>query len=346
MSPGPSAAAAAALDVLDSIERVSAEAWDAAVAASGAPVFYERRYLRAYEASPVVPFEAAAYLVVRDGSAAAVLPAFVQPEVDPLGALREAFPALRLGGRGLVTPGWHCYDAWIPATRLEPWALDRLLDGLRDVARSVDVDWLAFVNVAEDAAVRELLEAAGPVASGRIDERFWIDLGGYESFDAYFASLRPKVRENVRRYARRAADAGAEIQVSRAADADLDAIVDLARQTSARHGTGDFYRAGPFQEFVRGLGDSAVAVELRLRGRLAAAGVCLLDPRRFHLWACGVDYAAGRSFSPYALLFVESVRSAFERGVPIVEGGRRNGEFKTRFGMRGRVLHAYVFRVD
>lgn len=344
MSLRSSARASVSVDVFDSVDRVPAEVWDRVVAASGAPVFYERRYLRAYEAAPLAPFERAAYVVVSTGSAEAILPVFVQPEVDPLGVLGEAFPALGVGGRGLVTPGWHCYDGWIPATRLEPRALGSLLDALRDLAGEAGVEWCVFANVGKDAAVLGPLEAAGAVAAGAVDERYWIDLGRHESFDDWFVSLRPKVRENVRRYRRRAADAGAEIRFSDAGEADLDAIVRLARGTAAKFGNAGFYRDGPFQAFVRGLGSSAAVVELRVSGRLVAAGVCLVDARRFHTWTCGVDYGAVRSFSPYALLFVESVRAAFERDLPVLEGGRRNGDFKTRFGLRRRVLHACVLR--
>jgi CelD/BcsL family acetyltransferase involved in cellulose biosynthesis len=177
-----------------------------------------------------------------------------------------------------------------------------------------------------------------------IDERFLLDLSRFESAEEYIASLAPKVRQNVRRWRRRAEDAGATITVARAADADLDGIVQLAQRTATKYGAGGFYRSGPFQRFVRALGDAAVAIEVRVGDRLLSGGVCLVDAERFHTWTCGVDYDASPSFSPYTLMFIESVRSAFERGLPVLEGGRRNAPFKLRYGLRRQPIDGYLLR--
>jgi Acetyltransferase (GNAT) domain len=318
----------------DSIRSVSA-VWDEAVRASSAPVFYERRYLEAYEDVPLVAVERCAYLVATRDGAAAVLPAFVVAKMDPLGALAAAFPDVP-SGRGLVTPGWHCYDGRIPATRPGSELVADLADALADLAHEAGIEWGALVNFTDGAGL------GGTKAT--IDERFLLDLARFESAEAYVASLPPKVRQNVRRWRRRAEEAGATITVGHAADADLDGIVELARATAAKYGAGDFYRAGPFQRFVRALGDAAVAIEVRLGDRLLSGGVCLVDAERFHTWTCGVDYDADPPFSPYTLLFVESVRAAFERGLPVLEGGRRNAEYKLRYGLRRQPLDGYLLR--
>jgi hypothetical protein len=309
--------------------------WDEAVRASGAPVFYERAYLEAYEDAPLAPVERCAYLVAERDGAAAVLPVFLVAALDPLGALASAFPDAP-SGRGLVTPGWHCYDGRIPATRPDAELAAALVAALGELAREAGVEWGALVNFTDGAALGG--------AKARIDERFLLDLGRFESAEEYVASLAPKVRQNVRRWRRRAEDAGATLTVGRAADADLDGIVELARATAAKYGAGDFYRPGPFQRFVRALGDSAVAIEVRLGGRLISGGVCLVDAERFHTWTCGVDYDADPPFSPYTLMFVESVRTAFERGLPILEGGRRNAPYKLRYGLRRQPLDGYLLR--
>lgn len=316
----------------ESIRSVPA-VWDEAVRASGAPVFYQRAYLEAYEDAPLAAVERCAYLVATRDGAAAVMPVFVVAEMDPLGALAAAFPDAP-SGRGLVTPGWHCYDGRIPATRADADLFAALLGALGDLAREAGVEWGALVNFTDGAGL------AGTRA--RIDERFLLDLARFESHEAFVASLPPKVRQNVRRWRRRAEEAGATIRVGRAADADLDAIVELARRTAAKYGAGGFYRAGPFQRFVHALGDAAVAIEVRLGDRLLSGGVCLVDAERFHTWTCGVDYDVDLPFSPYTLLFVESVRVAFERGLPVLEGGRRNAEYKLRFGLRRQPLDGYL----
>jgi predicted N-acyltransferase len=316
----------------DSIRAVPA-VWDEAVRVSGAPVFYERTYLEAYEDAPLVAVERCAYLIATRDDAVAVLPVFVVAEMDPLGALAAAFPDAP-SGRGLVTPGWHCYDGRIPATTPDDGLVADLVAALGDLARGAGVAWGALVNFMDGS------ELGGTRAM--IDERFILDLARFESPVAYVASLPPKVRQNVRRWRRRAEEAGVTITVGRAADADLDTIVELARRTAAKYGAGDFYRAGPFQRFVRALGDAAVAIEVRLGDRLLSGGVCLVDAERFHTWTCGVDYDADPPFSPYTLLFVESVRVALERGLPLLEGGRRNGEYKLRFGLRRQPLDGYL----
>jgi CelD/BcsL family acetyltransferase involved in cellulose biosynthesis len=331
------------VEVYESIRAVPAAIWDEAVRASHGPVFYERSYLEAYEDAPLAPLERCAYLVATlDGAepAHAVLPVFVQPAIDPLGALAAAFPGLASAGRGLVTPGWHCYDGRIPATRLDADLVAGLVAALRDLAREADTEWCALVNFAAGVALGDELG----VASAPIDERFVLDLASYESVEDYVASLAPKVRQNVRRWQRRAADAGARVAVRRAADGDLDGILELARGTAAKYGIADFYRPGAFQSFVRGLRDSAVAIEVRLGDRLVAGGVCLVDSERFHTWTCGVDYEAALPFSPYTLMFVESVRAAFDRRLPVLEGGRRNAEYKLRYGLRRQPLDGYLLR--
>jgi len=333
----------AAVELYESIRSVPAAVWDGAVRASHAPVFYERSYLEAYEDAPLAPLERCAYLVATvDGAepAHAVLPVFVQPAIDPLGALAAAFPAVAPAGRGLVTPGWHCYDGRIPATRLDADLLEGLVAALRDLAREAGIEWCALVNVAAGAALDDALGAT----SAPIDERFVLDLARFESVEDYVASLAPKVRQNVRRWRRRAAEAGAIVTVRRAADADLDGILELARATAAKYGTADFYRPGAFQSFVRGLGDSAVAIEVQIGDRLVGGGVCLVDSERFHTWTCGVDYDAAPSFSPYTVMFVESVRAAFDRRLPLLEGGRRNAEYKLRYGLRRQPLDGYLLR--
>jgi Acetyltransferase (GNAT) domain len=322
------------VQVYDSIRSVPA-VWDEAVRASGAPVFYERAYLAAYEDAPLAPVERCAYLVATRDGAAAVLPVFVVAAMDPLGALAAAFQDAP-SGRGLVTPGWHCYDGRIPATRADTELVAALVAALGDLAHEARVEWGALVNYTDGAGL------GGTKA--RIDERFLLDLARFESAEAYVASLPPKVRQNVRRWRRRAEEAGATMTVSRAADADLDTIVELARRTAAKYGAGDFYRSGPFQRFVRSLGDAAVAIEVRLGDRLLSGGVCLVDAERFHTWTCGVDYDADLPFSPYTLMFVESVRVAFERGLDVLEGGRRNADYKLRYGLRRQPLDGYLLR--
>ena len=86
-------------------------------------------------------------------------------------------------------------------------------------------------------------------------------------------------------------------------------------------------------------------IEVRQHGKLVAAGVCLADATRFHTWTCGVDYAVDGRYSPYGVLFAESVKFAIRLGKTTLEGGRDNAEFKRRYGLRPHHLDAVLIRV-
>ncbi len=119
----------------------------------------------------------------------------------------------------------------------------------------------------------------------------------------------------------------------------------MCGRTAARFGNPGFYPASTFVRFVSALGARAQVLAIRQHGRMVAVGVCLTDERRFHTWACGVDYNVSGNASPYALLFAESVALAIRLGSAVIEGGRSNAVFKTRHGLSIRHLDAYLSRV-
>lgn len=178
------------------------------------------------------------------------------------------------------------------------------------------------------------------------DERYVLDLTPFSSFDDYVTSLSRRIRQDTRRYRRRAEEAGVEVFWKKPAEADLDSVLEVVHLTAGRYGVQSFYRPGPFQEFVRLLGESALIVELRLDERLIGAGVCMLDSSRFHQWTFGVDYDAGERFSPYGIVFEQTFRAALASGAKILEGGRRNGLYKSRRNLGCHRLLTYVHSFD
>lgn len=336
------------IEIHDSIDDVPAEAWDAAVAASGAPIFYSREYLSAYEKSLLHGVDEHIYIVVsRSGNVTdhAVLPV-VRPSVtDALDVIASAFPDVDAEAPGLVSAGWHCYDGWIPATRPDATLFEVVVEVMTDIARDRSVSWCALANISEDSA----LSGALPDWDRRArlgDERYTMDLTPYDGFDSYVATLPRRSRQHLRRYARRAAEAGLSAACLSPADADLDGVLELARLTASRYGVTDFYRPSAFQDFVTRLGRSGLVFELRVDDELIAGGVCMAEPTRFHQWTFGVDYDPVKTFSPYAMLFAETMRAALASGVPMLEGGRRNGIFKTRYGLARRALYTYLAPID
>lgn len=186
--------------------------WDALAERCGAPVFYRSTYLAAYESAPLQPFDAHAYLVgyAENNDLVAVLPMFVQPRMDPLGVLAGRFPGVGPETAGVLTHVWHCYDTWLPAHRLGPELLDGVLGAMRRLARDVGAAWYGFVNVDSDSELVPLLRARG-FAAAEIDERFTLDLSRFSDLEEYIGSLKPRARANLRRYRRRAAEAGLDV---------------------------------------------------------------------------------------------------------------------------------------
>ncbi|GAB2808636.1 GNAT family N-acetyltransferase [Streptomyces daliensis] len=339
----------------DSLEAVR-EVWAGLARDSRAPLFHHPPYLDAYAAAPLHHIARTSYLLARDrdGAARAALPLFHQPEMDPLGVLRHQLPA-RPGtgaeggagaGSGLLSHVWHCYDTRILARGpLTAPLLDALLDAAHRIARDGGAQWYGLVNVEAPGALATALDRAAPdrgMCRVRVDERFTADLRRHPTADAFVASLRPRQRQRLRRYGRRAAEAGLATRVVDPREADLDGLLELVRATMAKFGATSFFPEGLFQRFVTALGDRARIIEQRLDGRLIGGAACLVDEERLHFWISGVDYGAAPTFSPNYLLFLEGIHEALRRGVPVFEGGRRNGPFKELFGLRGRPLLAYV----
>ncbi|MGW4383226.1 GNAT family N-acetyltransferase [Kitasatospora sp. NPDC004531] len=324
----------AGIAVETAVDAVPAD-WDAAVAT--APVFYRRAFLRAFERFPLHPVLRHAYL---HGPGIAV-PVTLQHGVDPMRVLAEHAPAA-LRGPVLLTHVWHCYETTLPGAA-GPEAAEAVVRTLRALARRWGAEHFGFVNVPAGSPTAAALERLG-LAAVPAEAGHGLDIGGFRHLDDYLATLPSKPRRNLRHDLRRAADAGVTARVLPPAAADLDGFVALARRTAAKYDNADYYRPGVFQSFVRALGDSARIVELRRGDRLIASGITLLDQQRYHFWCVGTDAAAAPGFSPFYAVFAEVVRDAIASGRPRLELGRRNPDFKRRYGMHAVPLHACLTR--
>lgn len=331
--------------VYDDIENVPGQDWDDVITRSAAPVFYRHRYLLAHARSGVSTPLASRFVIVRasrTGPALAVCPATVQQPADPLGVLTANVAGFAQHDRCLLSHVWQCYDTVLPA--IDPAAARCAADSLAELARDAAAQWYGFVNVGE-ASMAGIRHALGPAAvTAEIDERFRMDLSPLSTFDDYLATLTRNPARNLRRYLRRAADRSVTVARRPAQDAALDEAISLIRVTAERHGNTGMYPDGPFQNFVRRLGELVVAVEIRDRGRLVGVGLCLLDEQRFHLWTAGAAEVDEALYSSYGLVFAEAMRAAVDSGKTVLEGGRRNREYKERHGLVRVPLHAVLAR--
>jgi len=103
------------VELRHSIDAVEEGEYQALFRASGASFFYDWRFLRAAECSPLLPVVAAYYLLARDeGRLVGFLPAYVQAvaSVDPFGLLgRTASIASDRGQQALFSHVMHCFDS-------------------------------------------------------------------------------------------------------------------------------------------------------------------------------------------------------------------------------------------
>jgi len=318
--------------------------WDELAAGSGAPVFYSSAFLTAYRKSELLPADAFAYLVLRDAdqTARACLPVTLLPQMDPVGSLAVYEPSIAAEPRGLISHNWHCYDTWLPS-RGGPGDLDAIravLTAFQHLAADFAAPWYGLVNVDATGPLAAALTALG--AHGLpIDQRYILDLPpGFAAAD-YLAGLPGHQRNTLRMHQRRAERAGAVTRVLEPGSAEPDRLARIERMIESEHSVPGRFAPGGFQHFRRLLGQAARIIEVCVDGRVVGLGLCLLDGVRLHLWTCGVERGA-EDFSPFYLLFYEALEYAAGLGLARFECGRRNGEFKRRYGLRPVPLLAYV----
>jgi predicted N-acyltransferase len=333
----------AIIDLYDDPQSAALGGWEDLVRPAGAPIFYQTSYLTAYHRAPLGEIDRLGYLVVRgtvSGPPLAVVPVALYRYADPIGGLRVVHPGIERDP-ALLSHVWHCYDTRLIGATDRPEVTDAVLTALRGLAARWGARWFGFVNVDRSGATAAALTAAGMTGRHLVD-RFATDLSDLCDLDDYLQRLHPRARANLRRNARRAAEAGYTTTVGPPAEADLAEIAALCGRTAERFGNSGFYPADRFVHFVESLDGAAHVLAIRQEDRLVAAGVCLVDERRFHTWTCGVDYDVAGNASPYAVLFAESVALALRLGRPVLEGGRSNEVFKRRHGLVPRHLDAYV----
>lgn len=331
--------------IAESIDGLDTAQWQRVAASAGASVHYSPAYLRAYQDSPLSPCTAVRYLTAVDaGRIVAVLPCYLAEQGDPYGFLRDAgIP--EADGTALLGHNWYCYDTRVPVLAADEEQRDRvlaaMLDALVELGDREGARATGFVNVPEGdpllGAARRKGWRVAPIIT-----RFQLPLQGVTTYEDYLAALGAKTRSTIRRYMRRATDAGATTSVEAPRPDFLRTVCDLTRFTAAKHGSADMYPEDAFVDFVMALGDRARVVRVDVDERTVAAAVVLLDDQRLHMWVGGTSEATVHSFSPNYLLWATEIRTAIEAGKEWVEGGRSNRPMKERHGMTPLPLYACV----
>ncbi len=320
-------------------------AWDELVEQSDAPLFYRSAVLRAYQRHPLREPLHIYYLAARDratGRAAAVLPAYLLPPEDPLRVLADTIPGFDPDGRPiLLSHIWHWYDTWVPARGLTAALLDRMCQALASLAADVAAQAYGLVNVEQGGALAAALAATGRRATA-IDARYTLDLRPYRTADDYLVTLGRKARQDIRRHLRLADRAGAEVTVRVPDRATMRRAAQLCVATSAKHGNRGWYREDALASFVCSLPGQARLVTIRVDGVPVAVSISFLDGRRFHNWTAGSTGYSSLAFSPYLVLLHATIAAAIAEGCTLLEGGRRNDDWKRRLNFTRRPLLGWV----
>jgi hypothetical protein len=320
--------------VVGTVDELSAGV-PALVAAAGANVNYSLEFMRAYERYPIQPVHGSHYVELSDdtGGLVAFAPCFVQG--DPLAAL-----GLDPGEHALLSHVWHCSDTRLVAAETTPQIAADVLAVMVEVAGSLGLRRTGFINVADGSPTAVALQGAG-VPRIHLDTRYWLDLAQHGSEDGVLAAIKSADRREYRRHWRRAAEAGVEVVVRRASPSEEVGKLALLEQTMVRVGSPGYYDADKLARFLAET-PGAWIIEITLGEMLLGYAILFVDDSRLHAWALGYDRDTPLPFSPYYLMWGSFLRLGYDLGRPVLEAGRRNGEFKTRHGLAAQALSAYV----
>lgn len=310
--------------VATSLAEFDRDEWDELVHASAAPVFYSWDFLRAIEAQPLTEGAVPFYLLDRgaDGLAAATV-VYSQTSVNP-------FDPDGTEERMLAGHLWHCYDTRLltrgPAT---PGLVDDLAAALDRLAGELGVRWRGLHNLDLTGALATAVGAPGLVASA---VRYRLTPAPGHTVERHLEAVGRSSRRTMRKYLRRAEEAGLRAEMAPVDNGLADDVLELCLATADKRAPG-YYPPDRLAHLLRALGPSCAILRLELGGRLLACSICLLDHYRAHFWAGGSLYPEELNWSPQYVLFAAELRYGLAIGRPELEFGRRNDEFKRRYGL-------------
>ena len=239
-----------AVEVVSSIDAIPAIAYDALAARCAAPAYYDRRFLRAAEGSPLLPCANTRYIVARDGDdLLGFLPVYQQAigVADPFGLLAGTTSRASLPPRGAVQPCDALLRTRILATRLRS-PFTGLFERLR-ASPGTMASRISRFQFADpfDAAAREIGLRPMPwlTATGRpvADPDFEISCAEHAERRVY------EMRRQRRKF-----EASIAGSLSRSRPSDLETGPALPRNT-ARRGTPAYLPAADLALFIATCGD-------------------------------------------------------------------------------------------
>lgn len=329
------------MTVAGSLDSIEPRQWDALVRAADAPVFSSYPFLASQESAPLSSPSQAVYLLGHDhsGELVAALPLYLQQTRDPFSTDPDAGSV-----RALLGHVWHCYDTvLLSRDPVDESLVKQFWTELERLAATFEAELWGLVNVALDGPLAAHLGSIG-VSVEETVPRYRLPLAeGPRSLDGHLATIGRASRRTLRQYWRRAERAGVSVTIREGREVIDDAVLDLCLATANKHAPG-YYPPGRLAALIERLGPNCRIIRVELGGELLAASVCMLDHSRMHAWAGGCLYPPELNWSPQYVLFAAELQAGIDSGRSVLECGRRNDEFKTRYGLSAQRLGRAVRR--
>ena len=302
-------------------------------------VFYDLRFLKAAEKSPLLPVEKIYYLLGCDQKEiVSFMPIYLQASPDPFGVLTKktgiSFNPESLAGFNHIM---HCYESMILAKSAElyPW----MLSCLKNFAQEKKIKYYGLINVLDEALMAEAKKMDFKV--NFMWDRFYIDFSDFKQWDDFLFYLQRKGRQLFRNQLTKFEQSGATAIFEKPPFVNINEVAELCYLTTEKYGTGNYYPQKAFADFIITCGDLIRLISIYYHGKRVGVVIALLEEKKLHLWACGMSYE-NILFSPYIVAIAEGFKYAMKNNIPIIEIGRTNGPMKEKIGFKPLPLYSIV----
>jgi predicted N-acyltransferase len=323
--------------VVESLDGVDAQAWNALVAATpGANLFLRHEFLAALIetgcVSPRTGWTPRILLLERGGALAAAMPLFAKSHSYGEYVFDWAW------ANAYARHGLEYYPKLLAAVPFTPVA------GARVLGRA-ETDRTALVSAALEAARQfsslhvlfateseaQIMQSLGMLLR-RTVQFHWAN-AGYADFESFLAGLSHARRKNIRQERRRVREAGVALRTLRGAEIEpqhWEFFHRCYRHTYAAHGSSPYLTLEFFRRLGTSLPEHLVLFLAERGGRPIAASLCLADAQRLYgrYWGA-VEHVPLLHFE---CCYYRPIEYAIAQGLATFEGGAQ-GEHKLFRGL-------------
>lgn len=321
--------------LLNSINDIGADAWNACANPPGTPVnpFLRHEFLLALEASgsavAKTGWQPAHLALEQDETLLGVVPMYLKSHSQGEYVFDHAWADAWHRAGGEYYPKLQVSVPFTPASGPRVLARDRKPETERAL-------FAACVQVARQMAVSSLhitfltepqWRAAGELGYlQRMDQQFHWHNAGYRSFDDFLGELSSKKRKNLKRERREALADGIEIEWLTGNDlteAHWDAFYGFYMDTGSRKWGSPYLTRRFFSLINDTMADQTLLVMCRRNGRYIAGALNFIgsDTLFGRNWGCIEDHR----FLHFETCYYQAIDFAIERGLSNVEAGAQGG---------------------